>query len=79
MEPVLLNVYRISRHSQLCNAHTNVDVGRVAMNENEYRNPNHFNISYLRNPKPFVIFGFTFMQLITLTLILVASSFCFVI
>ena len=53
MEPVLHNAHRISRHSQLRKAHTNVDVGRVATNKNEYCNPNHFNISYLTTLNPF--------------------------
>ena len=55
----------ISRHSQLHNAHIGVDVGRMVVNQNEYCNPNHFDISYFKNPKSFSLFGFTFMQLTT--------------
>ena len=33
------------------------------------RNPNDFNISYFRNLKSFFTNGFTFMQLITWTLV----------
>jgi hypothetical protein len=62
MEPRLHNAQKISRRSQLRNAHKDVDVGRVAANKNDYNcNPNHFHISYFRNPKPFWLFGFTFM------------------
>ena len=53
MEPRLHNAQEISRRSQLHNAHIGVDVGRVAANKNEYCNPNHLNISYFENPKPF--------------------------
>ena len=53
MEPRLHNGQEISRHFQLHNAHRDVDVGRVVANKSEFRNPNHFDISYLRNLKPF--------------------------
>ena len=54
----------ISQHSQLHNAQKDVDIERVAANKSKYFNPDHFNISYFRNSKPFSLFGFTFMQLI---------------
>jgi hypothetical protein len=47
MEPRLHNAQEISRHSQLHNAHKNVDVGRVVVNKSEYCNPNHFDIYFL--------------------------------
>jgi hypothetical protein len=36
--------------------------------------PNYFNISYFRNPKPFSLCGFAFMQLISWTLALITWS-----
>ena len=53
MEPRLHNAEEISPRSHLCNTHKDVNVGRVAANKSEYYNPNHSNISYFRNPKPF--------------------------
>ena len=53
MKPRLHNAKEISRRSQLCNAHKDVDVGRVAVNKSEYYNTNHFNISYLETLNPF--------------------------
>ena len=44
MEPRLHNAQEISQHSQLHNAHIDVNVVRVATNKSEYCNPNHFNI-----------------------------------
>ena len=58
MKPRLHNVQETSQPYQLRNAHKDVHVGRVAVNKNEYCNPNHFNIPYFRNPKPFVTFQF---------------------
>jgi hypothetical protein len=77
MKPRLRNAQEISLRSQLRNAHNDVDVGRVVANKSEYCNPNHFHIPYLRNPKSFSLFGFTFMQLLTWTLALITSSLCF--
>ena len=65
MEPRPHNAQKILRRSKLRNAHRDVNVGRVATNKSKYCNPNHFNISYFRNPKPFSLVGFTFMQLIS--------------
>jgi hypothetical protein len=76
MEPRLHNAQEISRHSQLHNAHKNVDVGRVVVNKSEYCIPNHFDISYFRNPNSFSLFGFAIMQLIIWTLALFTSSLC---
>ena len=75
MEPKLHNAQVISRRSQLHNVHKDVDVERVASNKSKYCDPNHFNISYFRNPKAFSLFGFTFMQLITWTFALFTSYF----
>ena len=58
MELGLHNAQEISWHSQLHHAHKDVDVGRMAANKSKYYNPNHFNISYFRNPKPFSHFWF---------------------
>ena len=77
MEPRLTNVQEISRCSQLHNAYRDVNVGREAANKREYYNPNHFNISYFRNPRPYSLFGFAFMQLITWTLALITSPLLF--
>ena len=71
MEPRLHDAQEISRRSQLHNPHRDVDVGRVAANKNKYCNPNHLNISSFKNHKPFILFGFTFMQLITWTIALI--------
>ena len=49
---------RISRCSQLHNAHTYIDVGRVAVNKNECCNLNHFDMYSFRNPKTFLLFWF---------------------
>ena len=59
--------------------HKDVNVGRVAAKKNKYYNSNHSNISYFRNPKPFSLFGFTFMQLIIWTFALITSSLCIMI
>ena len=53
MEPRPHNAQKILRRSKLRNAHRDVNVGRVATKKSKYCNPNHFNISYFRNPKPF--------------------------
>ena len=53
MERRLHNAQLISWRSQLCNAHKDVDLGRVAAHKNDRCNPNHFTISYFKNPKPF--------------------------
>ena len=79
MESRLYNAQKISQRSQLHNAHRDVDVGRVVANKTKYCNPKHFDISYFRNPKPFLLFGFTFMQWITWTLALITSTLCFLI
>jgi len=79
MEPRLHNAQKISQHSQLHNAYRNVNVGRLATNKNKYYNPNHFDISYFRNPILFSLLGYTFLQLITWTLTTITSSLCFLI
>ena len=66
MEPKLHNAQGISRGSQLHNAHRDVDVGRVAANKSDNCNPNHFNNSYFRNPKPYSFFGFTLYVIVIL-------------
>jgi hypothetical protein len=74
MEPRLHNAQKISSHSQPHMHTKNVNVGRMAANKSKYYNPNHFIISYFRNPKPFSLSGFTLEQLITWILALIISS-----
>ena len=56
MKPRLHNAQEISRQSQLHNAHIDVNVEKVAANKSKYCHPNYYDISYLRNPKPFSFF-----------------------
>ena len=79
MEPRLHNAHEISRCSQLHNSHRDINVGRVAVNKNEYCNLNHYDIPKFRIPKPFSNFGFILMQLITWTLALITLSLSFLI
>jgi hypothetical protein len=51
-------MHKISRRSQLHNAHIDVNVGRVAVNKS--KSCNHFDISLFRYLKSFSLFGFTF-------------------
>ena len=53
MEPRLHNAQKLSRRSQLRNAHKDVNVGRVVANKSEHCNPNHINTSYLETIKIF--------------------------